>query len=49
VEDERREWTWTSENEGHKKDLEDARFAHEATMRDKELVWQIEHSKLRHF
>jgi hypothetical protein len=39
----------TSENEGLKKDLEDAHSAHEAAVRGKELVWQTEQSKLRRF
>jgi regulator of replication initiation timing len=39
---ERREWTLTFENEGLKKDLEEARSACEAAVRDKELVWQTE-------
>jgi hypothetical protein len=39
---ERREQTLTSENEGLKKDLEDARFAREVAVRDKELVRQTE-------
>jgi hypothetical protein len=43
---ERRKRTLTSENEGLKKDLEDARSACEAAVRDKELVRQIEQSKL---
>jgi cell division protein FtsB len=46
---ERREQTLTSKNEGLKKDLEDARSAHKAVVRDKELVRQTEHLKLRHF
>jgi chromosome segregation ATPase len=45
---ERREQTLTSENECLKKDLEDARSAREAAVRDKELVRQTEQSKLQH-
>jgi hypothetical protein len=49
VEVERREKTLTSENEGLKKNLVDAHAAHEAAVRDKELVRQTEQSKLRRF
>jgi regulator of replication initiation timing len=49
VEVEHHERTLTSENEGLKRDLEDARSAREAAVKDKELVWQIEQSKLQHF
>jgi hypothetical protein len=49
VEVECREQTLTSENEGLKNDLEDARSAHEVVVRDKELVRQTEQSKLRRF
>jgi hypothetical protein len=46
---EHREWTLTSENEGLKKDLEDARSAREVAVRDKQLVRQTEQLKLRRF
>jgi regulator of replication initiation timing len=46
---ERREQTLTYENEGLKKDLEDAHSAHEVVVRDKELVQQTDQSKLRRF
>jgi hypothetical protein len=43
---ERRERTLTSENEGLKRDLEGAHSAHEAAVKDKELVRQTKQSKL---
>jgi hypothetical protein len=46
---ERRERTLTSENEGLKRDLEGAHSAHEAAVKDKELVRQTKQSKLWRF
>jgi hypothetical protein len=46
---ERRERTLTSENEGLKKDLVDARSAREGAVRDKELVRETEQLKLQRF
>jgi regulator of replication initiation timing len=46
---EHHEWTLTSENKDLKKDLEDARSACEAAVRDKELVRQTKQSKLQRF
>jgi regulator of replication initiation timing len=49
VEVERHKRTLTSENEGLRKDFEDALCTHETTVKDKELVRQTKQSKLRHF
>jgi hypothetical protein len=46
---EHHERTLTSKKEGLKRDLEDACSAHEATVKDKELVRQTEQSKLWRF
>jgi hypothetical protein len=42
-----REQTLTSENEGLKRDLECARTAHDAAVKDKALVQQAERVKLQ--
>jgi hypothetical protein len=46
---EHHERTLTSENEGLKRDLEGACSAHEAAVKNKELVQQVEQAKLQRF
>jgi hypothetical protein len=46
---EHHEWTPTSENEGLKNDLENARTAHDAAVKDKALVQQAMRMKLQCF
>jgi hypothetical protein len=46
---EHREWTLTSENEGLKKDLENARIGPDATVKDKAQVQKTKQTKLQWF